>query len=74
MKEECRNIFRKAKSEKEKHVCYLISLWQKKKLNNENSRTLIHVGGPTTRLDSQSEEIYQKKLDIERTRLNEWLM
>lgn len=73
MKEEYRNIFRKTKNTNEKHVCYLISLWQKKKLNNENSRTLLHVGGPATRLDSPS-EFYQKKLDIERSRLNEWLM
>ncbi len=30
--------------------------------------------GPTTRLDSPSGEFYQKKLDFERSRLNEWLM
>jgi sulfide:quinone oxidoreductase len=30
-------------------------------------------GGPVVRLDSPSEELYQKKLDFERTRLNEWL-
>jgi hypothetical protein len=33
-----------------------------KKLNNENGRTPLHAGGPTTRLDSPSEELYQKKL------------
>jgi sulfide:quinone oxidoreductase len=31
-------------------------------------------GGPTTRLDPPSDEYYQKKLDFERSRLNEWLM
>lgn len=31
-------------------------------------------GGPTTRLDPPSDEFYQKKLDFERSRLNEWLM
>jgi sulfide:quinone oxidoreductase len=31
-------------------------------------------GGPTTRLDPPSNEFYQKKLDFERNRLNEWLM
>jgi len=30
--------------------------------------------GPTTRLDPPSDEFYQKKLDFERSRLNEWLM
>ena len=30
-------------------------------------------GGPAVRLDSPSEELYQKKLDFERTRLKEWL-
>ena len=30
--------------------------------------------GPTTRLDPPSNEFYQKKLDFERSRLNEWLM
>jgi sulfide:quinone oxidoreductase len=30
--------------------------------------------GPTTRLDPPSNEFYQKKLDFERNRLNEWLM
>ena len=30
--------------------------------------------GPTTRLDPPSEELYQKKLEFERSRLNEWLM
>jgi sulfide:quinone oxidoreductase len=30
-------------------------------------------GGPAVRLDPPSEELYQKKLDFERTRLNEWL-
>ena len=30
--------------------------------------------GPTTRLDPPSGEFYQKKLDFERSRLNEWLM
>jgi sulfide:quinone oxidoreductase len=30
--------------------------------------------GPTTRLDPPSDEFYQKKLDFERNRLNEWLM
>jgi sulfide:quinone oxidoreductase len=31
-------------------------------------------GGPTTRLDPPCDEFYQKKLDFERSRLNEWLM
>ena len=31
-------------------------------------------GGPATRLDPPSDEFYQKKLDFERSRLNEWLM
>ncbi len=31
-------------------------------------------GGPTVRLDPPSDELYQKKLDFERSRLNEWLM
>jgi sulfide:quinone oxidoreductase len=31
-------------------------------------------GGPTTRLEQPSEEYYQKKLDFERSRVNEWLM
>ncbi len=30
--------------------------------------------GPTSRLDPPSGEFYQKKLDFERSRLNEWLM
>jgi sulfide:quinone oxidoreductase len=30
--------------------------------------------GPTARLDPPSEESYQKKLDFERSRLNEWLL
>ncbi|MGE5706088.1 MAG: NAD(P)/FAD-dependent oxidoreductase [Nitrososphaerales archaeon] len=30
--------------------------------------------GPTTRIDPPSGEFYQKKLDFERSRLNEWLM
>jgi sulfide:quinone oxidoreductase len=30
--------------------------------------------GPITRLDPPSDEFYQKKLDFERSRLNEWLM
>jgi len=30
--------------------------------------------GPTTRLDPPSYEFYQKKLEFERSRLNEWLM
>ena len=30
--------------------------------------------GPTTRLDPLSDEFYQKKIDFERTRLNEWLI
>ena len=30
--------------------------------------------GPTTRLEPPSEEFYQKKIDFERSRLNEWLM
>ncbi|HEY7080320.1 MAG TPA: FAD/NAD(P)-binding oxidoreductase [Nitrososphaeraceae archaeon] len=30
--------------------------------------------GPTTRLEQPSEEYYQKKLDFERSRVNEWLM
>jgi sulfide:quinone oxidoreductase len=30
--------------------------------------------GPTTRLEPPSHEFYQKKLDFERSRLNEWLM
>ena len=33
-----------------------------------------NVEGPTTRLDPPSDEFYQKKLDFERSRLNEWLM
>ena len=31
-------------------------------------------GGPTTRLEQPSEEYYQKKLDFERSRVNEWLL
>jgi sulfide:quinone oxidoreductase len=31
-------------------------------------------GGPTVRLEPPSGELYQKKLDFERSRLNEWLM
>ena len=31
-------------------------------------------GGPTVRLDPPSGELYEKKLDFERSRLNEWLM
>lgn len=31
-------------------------------------------GGPTVRLDPPSDELYQKKHDFERSRLNEWLM
>ena len=31
-------------------------------------------GGPTVRLDPPSDELFQKKLDFERSRLNEWLM
>ncbi len=31
-------------------------------------------GGPTVRLDPPSDELYQKKLDFERSRLSEWLM
>jgi hypothetical protein len=30
--------------------------------------------GPTTRLDPPSDELYQKKLEFETSRLNEWLM
>lgn len=30
--------------------------------------------GPTTRLDPPSDEFYQKKLNFERSRLNEWLL
>jgi sulfide:quinone oxidoreductase len=30
--------------------------------------------GPTTRLEPPSDDFYQKKLDFERNRLNEWLM
>jgi sulfide:quinone oxidoreductase len=30
--------------------------------------------GPTTRLDPPSDELYQKKLDFERCRLNDWLL
>jgi sulfide:quinone oxidoreductase len=30
--------------------------------------------GPTVRLDPPSEELYRKKLDFERSRVNEWLM
>ena len=30
--------------------------------------------GPTTRLDPPSDEFYRKKIDFERTRLNEWLI
>ena len=30
--------------------------------------------GPTIRLDPPSEELFQRKLDFERSRLNEWLM
>ena len=35
---------------------------------------LYNEAGPTTRLDPPSHEFYQKKLDFERNRLNEWLM
>jgi len=35
---------------------------------------LYNEAGPTTRLDPPSDEFYQKKLDFERSRLNEWLM
>ena len=31
-------------------------------------------GGPTVRIDPPSDELYQKKLDFERSRLTEWLM
>ena len=31
-------------------------------------------GGPAVRLDPPSDHLYQKKLDFERSRLNEWLM
>jgi sulfide:quinone oxidoreductase len=31
-------------------------------------------GGPTTRFEQPSEEYYQRKLDFERRRVNEWLM
>jgi sulfide:quinone oxidoreductase len=31
-------------------------------------------GGPTVRLEPPSDELYQKKLDFERSRLSEWLM
>ena len=30
--------------------------------------------GPTARFDPPTEESYQKKLDFERSRLNEWLL
>jgi sulfide:quinone oxidoreductase len=35
---------------------------------------LYNEAGPITRLDPPSEELYQKKLEFERSRLNEWLM
>ncbi len=35
---------------------------------------LYNKAGPTTRLDPPSDEFYQKKLDFERSRLNEWLI
>lgn len=35
---------------------------------------LYNEAGPTTRLEPPSDEFYQKKLDFERSRLNEWLM
>jgi sulfide:quinone oxidoreductase len=35
---------------------------------------LYNEGGPTVRLDPPSAEFYEKKLDFERSRLNEWLM
>jgi sulfide:quinone oxidoreductase len=35
---------------------------------------LYNEAGPTTRLEPPSGEFYQKKLDFERSRLNEWLM
>jgi len=35
---------------------------------------LYNEAGPTVRLDPPSEELYQQKLDFERSRLNEWLM
>ena len=35
---------------------------------------LYNEGGPTVRLDPPSAELYEKKLDFERSRLSEWLM
>ncbi|MDQ3872048.1 MAG: NAD(P)/FAD-dependent oxidoreductase [Thermoproteota archaeon] len=35
---------------------------------------LYNEGGPSVRLDPPSDELYQKKIDFERSRLNEWLM
>jgi sulfide:quinone oxidoreductase len=35
---------------------------------------LYNEGGPTVRFDPPSAEFYEKKLDFERSRLNEWLM
>jgi sulfide:quinone oxidoreductase len=35
---------------------------------------LYNEGGPTVRLDPPSAEFYEKKLEFERSRLNEWLM
>ncbi|HEY6885677.1 MAG TPA: FAD/NAD(P)-binding oxidoreductase, partial [Nitrososphaeraceae archaeon] len=35
---------------------------------------LYNEAGPTTRLEPPSGEFYQKKLDFERSRINEWLM
>lgn len=35
---------------------------------------LYNEVGPTVRLDPPSAELYEKKLDFERSRLNEWLM
>jgi len=34
---------------------------------------LYNEGGPTIKLDPPSDELYQKKLDFERSRLKEWL-
>ena len=35
---------------------------------------LYNEGGPTVRLDPPSAEFYEKKLDFEKSRINEWLM
>ena len=36
--------------------------------------SMDNKAGPTTRLEPPSYEFYQKKLDFERNRLNDWLI